>query len=245
MSKCYLLGKNIKNSRSGEIYRELSEKDNIDFLYENADMNPEEIPKFVRFIKETGARGFNVTAPYKSEIIKYLDDMSEAVNALNAANTVINKNGKFVGYNTDVYGAKRAYENFLRDGKTLILGRGGAARALIYAFKDLDLTLYVRDSSQNDMLLKIKPDLNFIYDLKNCDFTNIINATSVGFNEERAIITKKFDSQKTAVDIIYTPERTLFLSEMENQGVEIKNGYDMLYYQAVEAYKLYKGEDND
>lgn len=245
MYKCYLLGKNIKNSRSGEIYRELSEKDNIDFLYENADMNPEEIPKFVRFIKETGARGFNVTAPYKSKIIKYLDDMSEAVNALNAANTVINKNGKFVGYNTDVYGAKRAYENFLINGKTLILGRGGAARALIYAFKDLDLTLYVRDSSQNDILLKIKPDLNFIYDLKNCDFTNVINATSVGFNEERSIITKKFDSQKTAVDIIYTPERTLFLSEMEKQGVEIKNGYDMLYYQAVEAYKLYKGEDND
>lgn len=245
MYRCYLLGKNIKNSRSGEIYRELSEKDKIDFSYENVDVNPEEIPEFVRFIKKTGARGFNVTAPYKSEIIKYLGDMSEAVNVLNAANTVINQNGKLFGYNTDVYGVRTAYGQFLRDGKTLILGRGGAARALIYAFKDLDLTLYVRDSSQNDILLKIKPDLNFIYDLKKCDFTNVINATSVGFNEDKAIYTKKFDSQKTAVDIIYTPERTLFLSEMEKQGVEIKNGYDMLYYQAVEAYDLYKGEDND
>lgn len=245
MYKCYLLGKNIKNSRSGEIYRELSEKDKIDFLYENADMNLEEIPKFVRLIKETGARGFNVTAPYKSEIIKYLDEMSEAVKVLGAANTVINENGKLVGYNTDVYGAKAAYGEFLRYGKTLILGRGGAARALVYAFKDLDLTLYVRDSSENDILLKIKPDLNFIYDLENCDFTNVINATSVGFNEDKAIITKKFNSQKTAVDIIYTPECTLFLSEMKKQGVEIKNGYDMLYYQAVEAYKLYKGEEND
>lgn len=245
MYKCYLLGKGIKNSRSGEIYRDLSEKDKINFSYENADIDVEEIPEFVKFIKRTGARGFNVTAPYKSEINKYLDDFSDAVKVLNATNTVINENGKLIGYNTDVYGARTAYKKFLQYGNTLILGRGGAARALVYAFKDLNLTLYVRDSSKNNLLLKIKPNLNIIYDLEDCDFINVINATSVGFNEDKAIFTNKFKSQKTAVDIIYTPECTLFLSEMKKQGVEVKNGYDMLYYQAVEAYKLYKGEKND
>lgn len=244
MINCFLIGQNIKNSRSKELYDKFSKRDSFDLNYELVDLKESEIDEFVAHFKRENFRGFNVTAPYKKTILKYLDDCSDEVKILEAANTVINESGKLIGYNTDVYGAYRAYSDFLASGSTIILGRGGASRAVIYAFRDRDLTVYVRDDN-NENLLKIKSDLKFIYDFNNHDFKNVINATTVGFNESKTIINNRFKSQERAVDLIYTPSETLFLKKMKDDGVLVKNGFDMLYHQAVKAYNLYKGDLDD
>lgn len=244
MINCFLIGRDIKNSRSKELYEKFKSKDKIDFSYELVDLKESEIDEFISHFKRNNFRGFNVTAPYKKTILKYLDDATDEVKMLEASNTVINEGGKLIGYNTDVYGAFMAYDDFLADGSTLILGRGGASRAVIYAFRNRDLTIYIRDNNI-DNLLKIKSDLKFINDFHDQDFINVINATTVGFNERKTIINNRFKSQLTAVDLIYTPSQTIFLKKMKDEGVLVKNGFDMLFYQALKAYNLYKGDLDD
>lgn len=238
-----LIGKNISNSRSPVLYKNMAEKDGIDINYEIRDLYEDEIENFVKEVRGGKYSGFNVTAPYKKEIIKYLDYVSEDAKSVEAVNTVYNRDGVLNGYNTDIYGAYESILPVLEDGNILILGRGGAARAVISAFKDYDLTLYVRDDN-NDDLLKIKQDLKFIYNFEQADFVNVINATSVGFNSDETILDKPFKSQKTAFDLIYTPPKTRFLKIMEDKGLKTKNGFDMLRLQAEMSYKIYLGEIN-
>ena len=241
MLKLCLIGKNIKNSRSPELYKSFAKRDGVDLSYKLRDLDREDLPAFVDEVRSGGYSGFNVTAPYKNDIIKYLDYISDDAKAVAAVNTVYNKDGRLYGYNTDIYGAFESINPVLKEGSILILGRGGAARAVIRAFKDRDLTIYARDFN-NDDLLKIKADLKFIDNLHGQDFVNVINATSVGFNEEKTLMEKPFASQKTAVDLIYTPEKTMFLSCMEKFGLEIKNGFEMLELQAKMSYKIFLGE---
>lgn len=238
-----LIGKNISNSRSPELYKSMAEKDGIDLNYEIRDISENEIENFVKEVRSGKYSGFNVTAPYKKEIIKYLDYVKDDAKAVEAVNTVYNNDGVLIGYNTDIYGAYESIAPVLEDGNILILGRGGAARAVINTFKEYDLTLYVRDD-HNEELLKIKQDLKFITDFDNADFVNVINATSVGFNSDETILENPFKSQKTAIDLIYTPPKTRFLKGMEDKGLIIKNGYDMLRLQAEISYKIYLGEIN-
>lgn len=241
MLKLCLIGKNIKNSRSPELYKTFAKKDGVDLSYELRDLDREDLSAFVEEVRSGKFTGFNVTAPYKNEIIKYLDHISDDAKAVAAVNTVYNKDGVLYGYNTDIYGAHRSINPILKEGSILILGRGGAARAVIRAFRDKDLTVYARDFN-NDDLLEIKDDLKFIDNLQGQNFVNVINATSVGFNEDKTLMEKPFASQKTAVDLIYTPEKTMFLSCMEKSGLEIKNGFEMLELQAKMSYKIYLGE---
>ena len=241
MLKLCLIGKNIKNSRSPELYESFAKRDGIDLSYELRDMEFKNLESFIAEVKSGKYTGFNVTTPYKNDIIKYLEHISDDAKAVAAVNTVYNKDGALYGYNTDIYGAQRSINPILKEGNILILGRGGAARAVIRAFKDKDLTVYARDFD-NDDLLKIKADLKFIDNLQGQDFVNVINATSVGFNEEKTLMEKPFASQKTAIDLIYTPEKTMFLSCMEKSGLEIKNGFEMLELQAKMSYKIYLGE---
>lgn len=241
MLKLCLIGKNIKNSRSPELYKTFAKRDGVNLSYELRDLDREDLPAFIEEVRSGKFTGFNVTAPYKNDIIKYLDYISEDAEAVAAVNTVYNKDGVLYGYNTDIYGAQRSINPILKEGSILILGRGGAARAVIRSFKEKDLTVYARDFD-NDDLLKIKADLKFIDNLQGQNFVNVINATSVGFNEEKTLMEKPFPSQKTAVDLIYTPEKTMFLSCMEKSGLEIKNGFEMLELQAKMSYKIYLGE---
>lgn len=241
MLKLCLIGKNIKNSRSPELYKSFAKRDGVDLSYELRDLDREDLPAFVDEVRSGGYNGFNVTAPYKNDIIKHLDYISDDAKAVAAVNTVYNKDGRLYGYNTDIYGAFESINPVLKEGSILILGRGGAARAVIRAFKDKDLTIYARDFN-NDDLLKIKADLKFIDNLHGQDFVNVINATNVGFNEEKTLMGKPFPSQKTAIDLIYTPAKTMFLSCMEKSGLEIKNGFEMLDFQAKMSYKIFLGE---
>lgn len=241
MLKLCLIGKNIKNSRSPELYKTFAKRDGVDLSYELRDLDRGDLSAFVDEVKSEKYNGFNVTAPYKNDIIKYLDYISEDAEAVAAVNTVYNKDGVLYGCNTDIYGARESINPILKEGSILILGRGGAARAVIRAFKDRDLTIYARDFN-NDDLLNIKADLKFIDNFQGQDFVNVINATSVGFNEEKTLMEKPFESQKTAIDLIYTPEKTMFLSCMEKSCLEIKNGFEMLELQAKMSYKIFLGE---
>lgn len=238
-----LIGKDIKNSRSPELYKMMAKRDNIELNYELRNLDIDEIKDFVREVQLGKYNGFNVTAPYKKEIIQYLDYISEDAESIEAVNTVYNDNGILKGYNTDIYGAFESIKPILKNGSILILGRGGAARAVVRAFKDYDLTLYTRDDN-NDELLKIKSDIKFIYDLKKAEFINVINATDVGFNSDETILYEPLKTQLTAIDLIYTPPKTKFLKVMEDNGLIIKNGYDMLKFQAEMSYRIFLGEIN-
>ncbi|MDD7761698.1 MAG: hypothetical protein PT956_03460 [Firmicutes bacterium] len=232
--KFALLGQNIKKSMSPKLFKELGKKNGVDVefqLWDEPDIKPR-----MEYVRQSEFAGFMVTAPYKFEIIKYLDEVNEAAKLIRAVNTVKIKDGRLIGSNSDYLGFKRSIDDFIYDGRVLILGRSGAARAAAYALRDRELYFYARNKDEKDLFIKdIVADAKFIYDLDELydhEFINVINASSVGFNSDDTIIKKPFVGQKMAYDMIYTPPETRFLKIMKKNGIRTKNGMDMVKFQA-------------
>ena len=143
MNKLGLLGKNISYSFSKSYFKKKFEDEGIENTsYENFDI--ESIDLFPSIIKNTkGIKGLNVTIPYKEEVIPYLDKINKKAKAIGAVNTIkITKKGKLVGYNTDCYGFKNTLKPFVKSQhkKALILGTGGASKAVAYTLKEMGIT---------------------------------------------------------------------------------------------------------
>ncbi|MDO5737999.1 MAG: shikimate dehydrogenase [Eubacteriales bacterium] len=240
--KLFLLGKGISKSVSPEIHNNLLQKAGIDAKYGLMDVDLDEIPSVITKAKAEDVWGFNVTSPYKAEILKYLDWTDERVKILNASNTVVHRNGKLYGYNTDVDGVLSAVDGLFVPGSVLILGRSGAAKAAILAFKDRPVTVYCRDDSKDSELRKIKEDIQIVYDLKEVEegmATNLVQATTVGYNEDKSLLEKPLPGQETLFDMIYSPWQTSIMNKLEVHGIVVKNGYDMVLGQAEKCFSLF------
>ena len=205
--------------------------------------------------------GFNITIPYKQEIMKYVDQLDESAEKIGAVNTVVYKNGKWIGYNTDGIGYVQSlnyqYPYFFQNKSTkkiLILGAGGAARGIYYALNDagfLHIDIANRTVSKALDIRKIKKDnvttncitLNDGEQLAD-QYDLIIQTTNVGMapNEHNTPIELKKLKEKAIVsDIVYTPFHTLFLKQGMKLGANIHNGHSMLIFQGVEAFRLWTG----
>lgn len=189
---------------------------------------------------DTGIDGLNVTIPYKEFVIPYLDDLSEAAEKIGAVNTIKVENGQLTGHNTDVIGFKSSLEGML-DGESvnraLILGTGGAAKAVAYVLDQLGIAyLYV---SRKETFLQYA-DLNqkLIEEHR-----LIINTTPLGMAPHTDLYPNipytYITEQHFLYDLIYNPEKTIFLNKGAEAGATIKNGYDMLIRQAEASWKIW------
>lgn len=239
-----LVGKNISYSFSRKYFTEkFTDLGLVDHEYVNFDIAS--IDEFVAVIKNnSNLKGANVTIPYKEKIIPFLDELHKDAEKIGAVNTIkFKKNGKLKGYNTDAYGFKKSLKPFLKNhhNKALILGTGGASKAIKFVLDKLDIdALFVSRNPKKDNEISYD-DLS---DEKLKEHTVIINCTPLGTHpdiEKCPNINYKAITEKHLLyDLIYNPAKTTFLTHGEKQGAIIVNGLKMLELQAEKAWRIWK-----
>ncbi|QIJ89673.1 Shikimate 5-dehydrogenase I alpha [Mesoflavibacter sp. HG96] len=243
MRKFGLIGRNISYSFSQNYFSIKFKDENIlDATYQNFDI--QSINQFKKEILATDhLAGLNVTIPFKEEIIPLLDKVDKKAKKIGAVNTIkITKKGKTKGYNTDCYGFKKSLKPLLKKQhkNALILGTGGASKAIAYVLKQLNIDYkFVSRTASNNA--------DYTYTDLNQELINnhqiIINCTPVGtypkVDQAPDIPYQFITSNHILYDLIYNPSTTLFLQEGKNKGATIINGYDMLVFQAEKAWKIW------
>lgn len=200
------------------------------------------------FLKNPDLRGFSVTIPYKEQIIPYLSEIDGAAREIQAVNSVkvIKKRGKAytTGYNTDYYGFGKSLDNFLpeKDYKALILGTGGASKAVAYALKMRNIPYkFVSRSPKDNQYTYEDLDESLLF-----DYQLIINTTPLGtfpkVTEFPNIPYQFLTSEHYLYDLVYNPEQTAFLSKGKQQGAKVCNGYEMLIWQAKRSWEIWNAE---
>lgn len=251
-----LLGNPVDHSLSPALHNELCKLNNFDGLY--CAFAPEEasLGQAINGLKALGAIGFNVTYPYKEKVIPFLDEIHEDAKRLSAVNTVVIENGKMYGYNTDVLGVEELVKKNhieIKDKTVAILGTGGASRAVALAFKKLGvkrIDFYSRRAETSDFIDELKKEIVVnvlsytIFDNEAYLYDVIVNGTPLGmgaYKNEQAINIKIFKESVTFIDLIYSPWKTKLLTSAKENGYNIVNGYDMLYYQGLNSFRLWTG----
>ena len=238
-----LLGKNIAHSFSKKYFTEKFASNSItDYSYQNFPLESIELlPKL--WESEPDLIGMNVTIPYKQEILPYLSKLNRHAKQIGAVNVIKKRaDGTFKGYNTDYYGFMKSVLPLLEPHhkKALVLGSGGASKAIQYALKELLLDYKVVSRTPK----KLQLDYTQLSKKVMQEYTIIINCTPLGTvphtEEFPDIPYKLLGPQHLVFDLIYNPEETTFLSKAKAQGARIKNGYEMLLIQADASWKIWK-----
>lgn len=227
-----LIGKKLEHSFSIEIHN----------LFGNKNYKLYETNNLRAFLKSHKLQGVNVTIPYKTEIIPFLDNIDNIAKKTMSVNTVINKSGKLIGYNTDYYGLYETikYKNIIvRNKDILILGNGSVSKTVIQLMQDLGAKNIVRlcrsKKSCNDYLFS---DVNHFL-----RYNVIINTTPVGMypnnNDDTLIDLKQFNNVEYLIDLVYNPLRTKLIIEAEKLNIKTANGLFMLVMQAKKANELF------
>ncbi len=237
-----LLGRNISYSFSKGYF---TEKFNDEVFtgnsYENFDIS--EINHFTGLLKNNpDLKGLNVTIPYKEQVIPFLDKLSKKAALIGAVNTIkFTRNGKLKGYNTDYYGFKNSLKPLLEPHhkKALILGTGGASKGVAFALDELDIPyIFVSREAKENII-----DYSLINATTFDNFQIIINCTPVGTSPNIEACPEFpyefFTDKHIAYDLIYNPAETQFLKNAKERGAVIKNGLDMLIFQAEKAWKIW------
>lgn len=248
MDKYGLIGYPLGHSFSVNYFNEKFEDEHIDATYENFEIKSiEELPEILD--SNPNLRGLNVTIPYKEKVIGYLDSLSEEARQIGAVNVirVTHKGSKIIlkGFNSDVIGFTRSLEPLLErfHKKALILGTGGASKAIAYGLKTLGLDYLKVSRSDKPGTIQYKdvtPELIREYNV-------IVNCTPCGMyphdNECPQLPYEAMDSHTLLYDLIYNPDVTLFLKKGKAQGATVKNGLEMLLLQAFASWEMWNGND--
>jgi len=253
----------IKHSISPFIHNSAFEATNTNGVYLAWEVDATELSETVANIRRYQMYGINLSMPYKEQVIPYLDQLSAEACLIGAVNTVVNREGTLIGYNTDGKGFFKSLPSFKISRKRLVLlGAGGAAKAIL-AQAILDgvsqISIFVRSSSiekTRPYLEKIQNATGFRVDLFALEDVQdlqdsitqadlLVNATSVGMDgSSQPIPTSIILPEKLLVaDVIYQPFETPFLKWAKNQGNQSINGLGMLLYQAAEAFELWTGKE--
>lgn len=238
-----LLGKNISYSFSRGYFAEKFQKLGLDkHVYKNFDLQDiTELPSIIK--KETFLSGINVTIPYKEDVIKYLDKLDKTAAEIGAVNTIkFTKRGNLKGYNTDVFGFENSIKPFFKDHHkfALILGTGGASKAVAYAFKSNNIKFkFVSRNPKGKKQISYK-DLN---EEVLTTYSIIVNCTPIGTSPDIHLCPKipyEFLTHKHLLfDLIYNPTISTFLAKGKEKGAAVKNGYEMLELQAEESWRIW------
>lgn len=245
MKKLGLIGYPLGHSFSKTYYLNKFEKENI--LDIDYDLYPmENISSFSSLYKsDENYAGFNVTIPHKQHVIPFLDELSEEAKEIQAVNCItIRRNGKHIflkGYNTDAYGFQHSLQPLLKPQHTqaLVLGNGGAAKAVCYVLKKLGIIYkIVSRTKDNGDITYEELDQSIIEQYK-----LIINCSPLGtfpnVDACPAIPYEYLTSDHLLYDLIYNPEETTFLRKGRAQGATIKSGYEMLVLQAEQNWRIW------
>lgn len=228
-----LLGEKLGHSFSKEIHNILGE-----YSYDLVEVEKDKLDEF---ITRKNFSGLNVTIPYKERVIPYLDGIDEAAKAIGAVNTIVNRNGKLYGYNTDFYGMKMLFDHAKIDPKgkiVAILGSGGTSKTAMAVVKHLGAKEVIKVS-------RATGNGNINYDELYATSDNIdiiINTTPVGMfpcTDECAIDISRFQKLSGVIDAIYNPLRTKLIIEAEKMGIRAEGGLYMLVAQAVRASEIF------
>ncbi len=255
-----LIGEHLPHSFSKEIHGLIGRYEKNEYKYEICELRPDELDGFM---KAADFKGINVTIPYKEKVIPYLYHIDDAAAAIGAVNTIVNRNGRLYGYNTDYYGLKNLIIDTgieLRGSKVLILGTGGTSKTARFVCRDLGASdIYIVSRRKNDSDTdpssssdSTGPDghsgCRFIYTTYDevyelCpDADVILNTTPVGMYPKAGASPAdidRFSGLKGLIDVIYNPLKTKLVIRAAEKGLKANGGLRMLVTQAVYAYKLF------
>ena len=234
-----LLGKDIGYSFSRNYFSNKFAAENLQYEYVNFDL--ENLSTFKSLLKRKDISGMNVTIPYKQEVIPFLDGLDPVAKAIGAVNTIVFKDDKRLGYNTDHIGFQKTLLNHLKPNhdKALVLGTGGASKAVCYVLEQLEIqTLKVSRNEGQDR--KAYHQLT-AKDYK--EYTLLINCTPLGTHPNTdaypPIDYRHINAEHLLYDLIYNPEVTAFMQIGKDKGAITLNGYQMLVEQAEASWSLW------
>ncbi len=244
-----LVGRDISYSFSKTYFSDKFKTEKLKHTYTNIDLKElDELIDFLAINIQT-LKGLNVTIPYKESIIKHLDEVDETAQEIGAINCIkILTNNRLKGYNTDVFGFEQSLKPILKNHhkKALILGTGGASKAIAYALKQfqIEFVFVSRNPSKNQFSYN---DLNKTIIVNH---TLIINTTPLGTlgskeNQLPSIPYNYLTEKHLLYDLIYNPKETIFLKKGKEQGCVIKNGLEMLKLQADKSWEIWNSDYNN
>jgi shikimate dehydrogenase len=252
-----VIGDPIAHTMSPLMHNDLFQHYSMNAEYFPFHVKKEALQDAVNGMRALGVSGFNVTVPHKVAIIPLLDEIDPLASAIGAVNTVVNRDGKLYGYNTDGSGYVKGlsqYMSNLNDKKVLMVGAGGAARALFFSLAQAGVTcldIYNRTLSKANELIKECPYKVASRALEKTEaetvleeYDVIIQTTTIGMEPNLEEIPFKIDHLKAGTfvsDIIYNPLETKFLREAKKKDAIIQNGIDMFVYQGALAFELWTG----
>jgi len=234
-----LIGASLAHSFSQKFFTDYFAKNALDARYKSLEIKS--IDEFPTLLEKQSFSGLNVTIPYKESILPYLDELTEEAAKIGAVNTIIFKDGKKIGANTDAFGFHQMIKPFLLNThhQALIIGNGGASKAISYVLKNigLDIITAARNPKKGEY------NLNEVYELmvKFCPL--IVNCTPLGtfpnFEECPPIPLNFFTPQHLVIDLIYNPAETKLLQAAKSLGAVTLNGETMLKQQALKSWELW------
>ena len=231
-----LIGKTLSHSFSEVYFNEKFLKEDIsDAEYKNFELN--NISEFTDLISKMKLSGLNVTIPYKESVIPFLDELTPQAKAIGAVNTIQFKDNKLIGHNTDTIGFSQSISPLLNErNKALILGNGGASKAIQYALKTLNIEYKIVSRKSSFDYSDISSKTVGYYDI-------IINTTPLGTYPEIAdfpqIPYKELNENHLLFDLIYNPIESTFLRFGKTRNCSIKNGLEMLEIQAESSWNIW------
>ncbi len=258
---CGVIGEPIEHTLSPLMHNAAFEALKLDYVFLAFRVKPAEVESAVNGMRALNIRGLNITMPHKSTVIKHLDRVDLSAQIVNSVNTVLNKENLLFGFNTDGVGALKALKENgveLKGRKVLLLGAGGAARAIAYTMaKEADeLAVLNRTVKQAQALAKLLEKsfnkkistgslspTDIQSNLKDSDI--LINATSVGMKpraEESPVPLKLLRSNLAVMDIVYNPLETKLAKEAKAAGARVVSGVEMLIYQGAASFELWTGK---
>ncbi len=259
--KVFIFGDPVAHSKSPAMHNAAYKKLKLsaDFEYLKKQVKPEELAEAMAILRAEDTAGANITIPHKERIIEYLDIIDPQAEEIGAVNTVVNKDGKLTGYNTDGLGFLKSLKqlnNFdVKDKRVAVFGAGGAAKAIVYVLsvvgKAKNIAVADIDHSKAKFLAGNISNCKG-YSINNPDFFKsvksadlVINATPLGMspNEDKTPLLdlSVINPGQLYSDVVYAPRETLFLKNALAKGAKVNYGYGMLLWQGVLAFNLFTG----
>lgn len=257
-----VIGHPIEHSMSPPMHNNAYKQLGMDYVYVAFHVMPENIEKLIDSCKALDIKGLNVTIPHKTAVIEYLDEIDPTAEKIGAVNTIQFKDGIAKGFNTDGLGAVKSLQKYtaLEGKNVLIIGAGGASRAISFTLLNENITSLVianrsRDNACN-LIENIKKHTNFegisyidINDTSEImdDVDIIINTTPIGMypndNVDAPIKTDRINERHVVMDIIYNPLETVFLRQSRLNGAKTINGTSMLINQGLVSFEIFTGRE--
>lgn len=243
MNKYGLIGARLDYSFSKDYFTSKFDKEGVSASYENIELRDEQ--ELTYFLKNRAREyaGLNVTIPYKQSVIPFIDEVSTEAKLIGAINTIKVDKGKLIGYNTDAFGFSQSIKPFFRNihEKALILGTGGASKAVEYVLRNLGVEVCYLSRTPEGINQLSYSEAN---DLMMDTFKLIVNCTPLGtypnVEDMPAIPIQYVGKDHLIVDLIYNPKETKLLRLAREHGADILNGLSMLKHQAEKAWDIWQ-----